>query len=474
MTPLNVDTIQPASWWLEEALAADPGEACPPLAEDLEADVVVVGGGYLGLWSAWFVTELDPSAKVVVLEQDIVGGGPSGRNGGFLNGKWTYLPLLRELFGAEAAVAVADASLEPVDGIGAWAEQHGVDIWYRKAGYLHVSTSAAQDGGHLPAVQAAAEVGRPEMLLSESQEQVRARCDSPLFRAGGFDPNAASVQPARLARGLRRVLLERGVRIFEHSRVEAFAEGPPVTARTAGGSVRAAAGVLAVNAWAAAIPPFRRYVTKTSSHMVLTEPLPEAIEELGWTGGECIADGRTLLHYFRTTPDGRIAIGGGGGRPGFGGHMDDSTWRDPRCLAEVEAAMRRYFPPFATARVTHSWGGPIDVSAHHLPLFGTLAGGRVGYGFGFTGNGVGPCRMGGRILASLVLGQDDEHTRLAIVNGEPGRFPPEPLRWVGGMTVWAAFLRKERCEDEGLAADAITDLAAHMPELVGVSLTRAG
>lgn len=470
----NSSQLQPPSYWLTEALEADPGEPCPPLRGSAEADVVIVGGGYLGLWTAWFVGELDPEARIVVLEQDIVGGGPSGRNGGFVNGKWTYLPLLRKLYGDAAALAVVQAFDEPVEAVGSWCREHGVDAWYRKAGYLHVSTSPAQDGRHLPAVRAAAELGHPERLVSETREQVRARCDSHCFREGGFDPLAATVQPARLVRGLRRVLLERGVAIHEHSRVASFSEGSPVLASTPEGSVRARAGVLALNAWFTGLGPFRHRITKTSSHIVLTEPLPEALEQLGWTGGECIADGRILLHYFRATPDGRIALGGGGGRPGFGGHMAPTTWHDPHTLAEVETTLRRYFPPFAGARITHSWGGPIDVSPTHLPLFGTRAGGRVSYGFGFTGNGVGPSRVGGRILAALALGRHDDHTRLPLVNPEPARFPPEPLRYIGGTAVWAAYWRKERLEDEDLGVDPVTAMTARVPQLLGVNLTRAG
>jgi glycine/D-amino acid oxidase-like deaminating enzyme len=298
---------------MEEALAHDPGEPCPPLSGDTSADVVVVGGGYTGMWAAEFLKQVDPGIDVVLLEQDICGGGPSGRNGGFVNGLWDDLGLLIERYGPEGGMAVARAAGQEIDGIGAWCQEHRVDAWYAKDGDLGISASPAQDAVLDSVIREAAETGIGELYQRLSADEARAHCASPLLRGAVWIPDAAKVQPARLARGLRRVLLDRGVRIHEGTPVRRFHAGPRIVAETPGGTVTAGHAVLAVNAWGMHWRAFRRAVMVRGTFIVITEPAPERLAELGWTGGEGLYDFRTALHYLRTTPDGRIAFGGAGG-----------------------------------------------------------------------------------------------------------------------------------------------------------------
>ena len=185
---------------------------------------------------------------------------------------------------------------------------------------------------------------------------------------------------------------------------------------TVGGVLRAAHAVVAVNAAASGWRPVARRLTNFGSYVVLTEPVPELLEEIGWTGGEAIMDGRMFLHYFRTTADGRVVMGSGSGPIGLGGRLDGRFTTDAATAARAEAGLRRLLPGLARARVTHAWGGPIDVSADQLPFFGTTPGGRLHYGVGYSGNGVGPSWIGGQILASLVLGAEDEWTRLPLAS----------------------------------------------------------
>ncbi|HXF36727.1 MAG TPA: FAD-dependent oxidoreductase, partial [Actinomycetota bacterium] len=299
------------SWWLEEALAADPGEPCPPLAGRTRADVLVVGGGYTGMWSAWFLKEREPALDIVLLEQDICGGGPSGRNGGFVNSWWNGLAEYARRLGDGDALALCRAGAESVREIGTWCEERGVDAWYVRGGDLGVSVSPAQDDRWRGTLEAAARLGVSEAFSELSPEEVRARCRSPLFRGGVLVHDAATVQPARLARGLRRALLERGVRIFEETPVRRFRAGPPAEAETPLGSVVAERAVIAVNAWGIHWRRFRPYLAVRGSYIVLTAPAPDRLAEIGWTGGEAIWDLRSSLHYLRTTPDGRIAFGAG-------------------------------------------------------------------------------------------------------------------------------------------------------------------
>jgi glycine/D-amino acid oxidase-like deaminating enzyme len=452
-------------WWLEEA-----GEVVPtrPLDGDASADVVIVGGGYLGLWTAWHLLDLEPNADVLVLEAEICGHGPSGRNGGFCETLWPDAAILRERAGDEAALAVCRASEEAVRGIGAWCETQEVDAWYRPAPMLRVATTAPQMDSWAEIVRAARELGAPEEVEPIGGDDVRARCNSPLFLGGTRFRLNATVQPARLALGLRAKLLERGVRIHERTQVTQLDRDGDVETRT--GRIRANAAVLAVNSRASAFPGYRFSLAAASSHIVLTEPVPEVLDEIGWTGGEAVVDSRTLIHYMRTTNDGRIAFGWGGGAMGFDGRVSRRQEIDPRVSARTRESLARFFPQLRSRRVTHAWGGPIDVSPTHLPIFGSR--GRVHHGFGFTGNGVGPSYLGGEILARLALDRRDERTSLAIVEPRRKLFPPEPFRYIGGSLIRRALLAKDAAEDDGREPGAATAFVAALPRRLGLRLPR--
>jgi glycine/D-amino acid oxidase-like deaminating enzyme len=198
--------------------------------------------------------------------------------------------------------------------------------------------------------------------------------------------------------------------------------------------------------------------------------VPDVLEEVGWTGGECITDCRTMLHYFRTTPDGRIAFGLGGGRVARGGRLHGRVEVDPEVIGEAADRLRAYFPTLEGRRLTHAWGGPIDVSPTHLPVVVPLDGGRALVAAGYTGNGVGPSHLGGKILASLALHADDGFTRLGVVTRTPKRFPPEPLRSPGVLVANAAIRRKDDLEDAERPVDPITRFLARLPRRLGYRL----
>jgi glycine/D-amino acid oxidase-like deaminating enzyme len=451
-------------WWLEEAGLV---EAAPALEGDVSADVVVVGGGYLGLWTAWHLSRLEPEARVILLEAALCGHGPSGRNGGFVSTLWGDLPTLRARVGGERAVDVCRASADAVRGIGAWCDEQGVDAWYRAAPQLEVATTHAQLGAWEPVVRACADVGAREEVVELDAEAVRRRCDSPLFLGGALARTAATVNPAGLALGLRAAVRDAGVLVFERSPVHRLRGA---TAETPRGRVRARAVVLAVNTAAAGFPGHRLSLAVASSHIVLTEPVPDVLDQLRWTGGEAISDCRTLLHYLRTTRDGRIVFGWGGGRMGLGGRASPRLEVDPDAAATAYRGLLRFFPQLRGRRVTHAWGGPIDVSPTHLPLFGSR--GPVHHGYGFTGNGVGPSYLGGQILARLALDRRDDLTRLALVDPDRKLFPPEPLRWAGGSLIRDALVRKDRAEDEGRCPNPLTAAVAGLPQRLGLHLPR--
>jgi glycine/D-amino acid oxidase-like deaminating enzyme len=452
-------------WWLEEA-----GEVVParPLAGDARADVVVVGGGYLGLWTAWHLLELERGLDVLLLEAETCGHGPSGRNGGFCETLWGDAQTFRDQAGDGAALAVCRASEEAVHGIGAWCQANGVDAWFRLAPMLRAATTESQLGSWAESVRAAEELGAPEEIVELGVAEVRARCDSPLFLGGTLQRVNATVHPARLALGLRQRLLERGLRIHERTEVTRVGADGSVETRT--GRVSASAAVLAANAWTAGFAGYRRSLAVASSHIVLTEPVPDVLEELGWTGGEAIVDSRTLVHYTRTTIDGRIVFGWGGGTMGRGGHVSRRLEVDPGVVEATRESLVRFFPGVRGRRITHAWGGPIDVSPTHVPILGTR--GRVHHGFGFTGNGVGPSYLCGEILARLALDRRDERTRLALVEPPRTLFPPEPFRYAGGTLIRRALVAKDAAEDEGRRPGPLTRLVASLPRLLGLRLPR--
>ncbi len=445
----------------------------------MTADVVVIGGGYTGMWAAWELME--QGATVVLLEAGVCGHGPSGRNGGFCESMWLSAPALRDRFGDGPARALLDASSATVASIGAWCDDEAVDAWFNQSGYMCVSTAAPFDEVGRGAVAAAAALGAPDRVVELSGEQVAQRCASPEFRRGVFIPDFATLQPARLALGLRRRLIDRGVQVHEHSRVTGLRSlasagnggGESVTVEAGAGKVSAGAAVLAIGPASRALPRLRSRLTVTSSHIVLTEPVPDVIAELGWTGGECITDGRTLVHYFRTTRDGRILLGWGGGRPAYGARLNGRVEVDSDAVRETRAALERLFPGVRGRRVTHAWGGPIDVSPSHIPQVGTLPGSRVHFALGFTGNGVGPSRLAGRTLARLALGRSDELTSLPIVDADAGAWvPPEPLAWLGGSLVRSALVRREHVEETGRRADPLTRAVCAAPRALGMHLAR--
>jgi putative aminophosphonate oxidoreductase len=447
------------SLWLQEALLGEEAAETPELFKTIEADVCIVGGGYTGLWAALRIKELQPDATVVLLEADICGGGPSGRNGGFALSWWPKIETLQKRLGKEEALRLVKASEAAIAEIGEFCEREGVDAHFHQGGWLWTATSPAQIGSWEGAVAAAEAYGEhPFELLSG--EEVQARTGSPVHLGAVYEKSAATVQPALLARGLRRVALERGVRIYERTAMIDLERKAGVV-RTPSGAVRAGAVVLALNAWAIKIRELSRALVAVASDMVATAPMPDRLAESGWTGGEAISNCRLMVHYYRTTKDGRVAFGRGGGRLAFGGRVNSNFDYSGDQTEELKADLVRLVPGAEGVPVTNAWGGPIDRTTDGLPFAGRLPG-RVPivYGTGYSGNGVAPSLTFAKILASSALGLADEWSGAGLNRGVPSRFPPEPVRFLGGLVVREAVRRKEGREDRGLTCDPVTGAVA--------------
>jgi putative aminophosphonate oxidoreductase len=447
------------SLWLQQALADEPAVApAAGLRRGERADVCIVGGGYTGLWTAIFLKEREPSLDVALVEADICGGGASGRNGGFALSWWAKLASLVKICGEDDGVWLAHEAEEAVDFLGEFAAANRIDADYRRSGWLWAATSPAQIGTWEPTVRETERRGI-DVFERLSPEEARRCGGSARYLGGVLERTAATVHPGRLVRGLRRVALERGIRIFENSPVVELEPGRPATVRTRSGDLRADTVVVALNAWTAGLAPFRglrRAFVPISSDIVATAPMPDLLEEIGWTGGECITDSRLLVHYHRTTSDGRIVLGRGGGALGLAGRFGETFHYDRKRCERVADSLRWLYPETAAVPITHAWCGPIDRSESGLPFFGRLDGaGNIVYGLGFSGNGVGPCVVGGRILASLALRAGDRFAENGLTHGPKALFPPEPIRFVGGLVVKEAVRRKEALEDAGRAPNAV-------------------
>jgi len=451
------------SLWIQEALALETGDDAPELVGPTSAEVCIVGGGYTGLWTALRIKELEPQASVVLLEADICGAAASGRNGGMALSWWPKIETLIARLGESEGLRLARASEWAVSQLGAFCDSNGIDAHFKQRGWLWTATSSAQINAWAGAVKACAALDAYP-FQPMTAEEVRRATGSPVHLAGIFESGAATVQPALLARGLRRVALERGIHVYEHSPMLSFNQTSGIVT-TPLGSVKAATIVIAMNAYAAKLRELRRVIEPLGSDMVATEPIPQDLERSGWIDGASISNSRLMVHYYRTTRDGRIAFGRGGGALGMAGRIGPDFDYNSGRSHQVTADLRRLAPAASDARITHAWGGAVDRSPDGLPVFGQLhGGGRVLYGVGFSGNGVAPTYIGGRILASTALERRDEWSECGLNQGIPSRFPPEPFRYVGGLLVRRAVQRKECLEDTDRSADPVTRrLAALAP-----------
>ncbi len=449
------------SFWLQEALAHDPGEPCPPLETKFAADVCIVGGGFAGLWTAVELSARAPAMRIALVERDICGGGASGRNGGFVSSSWWDLAGHVGLFGATEGLRYATAVSDEVEAAERWCLEHGVDACYHREGVVGVRTGRWQEAvsGEGPG-DVCARLGEPDRFRALTADECRAYADSPRVTSGSFGRDSAICQPARLARGLRRVALERGVRIFERTPVRRLEPGQPGVVRTQDGAVRADQVVLTIGSWAGSWPGLRTSVGVIADYMVVTEPIPDRLREIGWTSNVGLVDGRDLLYYLRPTDDHRVAIGGGATGVAFAGRGDSRAVTHDRRISDAAArGLEWLFPQLEGVRYTHAWGGPIDMTPSFTPLYRTLPPGNVHAGLGFSGHGLSQTKLGGRILAATVLGEEDEYTSLPVNGRQIARMPPEPLRWPAvRAAAWAlrsGDLREERGRPRGAIRETI-------------------
>lgn len=460
------------SWWFAEALSQEGGlPPAPGLKGEITVDVAIVGGGFTGMWTALALKKRRPGITIALIEASLCGSAASGKNGGVVHGYWSALPGLTDLVGADRALAVARAGAIAQDGLRAFAQETDVDIWYRDGGHLRVSTTPAQDAKVALIADTARRLGVPDMARALKREELPAGFRSAPFRKGVFLPEGGTVHPARLARALCKAVIEAGVQLYENTRMTGLDKGAPNRVRTAQGQILARDVVLATNAELAAEAHIKPHVTVFSSFALMTEPAPDALGEMGWVDDVGIGDLRMFVHYFRKTQDGRVLIGTGGGPLSYNGSTTARrVTADKPAVIRVENGLKRLLPALAHTPVAKSWGGPIDISADRVPFFKTFPGTRVHYGCGYSGHGVNPTYIGGQCLASLVLGERDMWSGLALCTRELPRFPPEPFRFLGGVAIQQAIISCEDAEDLGRRGSLVARGVSMLPRLFGLRI----
>ncbi|MDB6008481.1 MAG: dependent oxidoreductase [Gammaproteobacteria bacterium] len=437
------------SQWLAD-LEGGESSTVGSLERDLSVDVAVIGGGFVGLWTAITLKELEPQLRVAIFERNRCGSGASGLNGGFVMSWWPKIASLTRLCGKDDALWLGDETTRSVTALGDYLAREGIDAQYRQSGWLWTATTPAHVGAWNSVVETAGRLGRERIFQAVPATEIARRTGSALHLAGICEPINATVHPGMLGRGLAGAAARAGVEIYENTSVQGLERSRPATIRTPRATVTAQRVVVATNAWAASLPELKRHFVCVGSAIVSTPAIPDRLTAIGWTGGESISDSQATVNYYRTTRDGRIIFGKGGGRLYYTGEPHSAVFRDAQGIAEAEADFRRIYPMLADVPIERRWSGPIDRTYDSLPLLGHLPDApHIAYGIGWSGNGVNPSRIGGRILAGLALERRERWTENGLVGRAARRFPPEPFRYIGGSWVRRAMFRKDRCELEG-------------------------
>ncbi len=432
------------SMWLD--LLDEPLAPRPALPGPTDVDVAIVGAGYTGLWTAYYLAQADPHLRIVVLEKEIAGFGASGRNAGWVS-PWfpASLEAIAGAHGREKAVAMQRAVFDTVDEVGQVAAAEGIEARYHRGGVLTLATAPEQFARVREEPEHYHRWGvRDDEIMWLDAAAVHERIAVAGCLGGAYLTRCACLDPARLARGLARVVEKLGVTIHERTPVLGIEDGRVMTAA---GDVRAGVVVRATEGFTPDLPGARRELIPVYSLAIATEPLPAGFwDEVGWGGYETFTDGRHLYVCAMRTDDDRIVIGGRGAPYHFGSRVRDAYEQVPRVHAAQETALKQLFPAARDAKVTHRWGGALGVPRDWFPSVGFDRTRGYAWAGGYVGDGVAAANLAGRTLADLIAGRDSPLTALPWVDHRSRRWEPEPLRWLGVRGSLAVFASADRVE----------------------------
>ena len=417
-------------WW---ATLARPPAPRAPLAGDLDVDVVIVGAGFTGLWTALFLARHDSSLRIAVLEAGVAGAGASGRNGGWASALYPIsLTRIEATQGRDAMLRLRGALRDGVTELGEIAHAEGIDCDYERGGSITLARSPVQ-AARLRGQLAAAEA-RADDLVWLDEPAARERCAASDVLGALFTPHCAAVHPAKLVTGLADAVTRRGVCIFEDTTVTAIEPGDGwqrPRAVTAQGTVRADVVVRATEGYTPTLPGARRAVVPLYSLVVATEPLPSTFfDRVGLAHRETFSDARHLIIYGQRTADDRLVFGGRGAPYHFGSRVEARFDSEPDVFGKLEATLVELFGEIPVAIPFH-WGGPLGATRDFSPYVRYDREHGVAAGGGYVGDGVVLSHLAGRTLAELIVGEATERTTLAFVGHAPRNWEPEPLRWLG-------------------------------------------
>ena len=417
-------------WW--DTLPDDmQGPIRDPLPGPASVDVAIVGAGYTGLWTAYYLAKSDPSLHIVILESETAGFGASGRNGGWASALFpTSLATVAHASSRQGAIDLQRAMFDTVDEIGRVTRDEGINCHFRKGGTIVLARTPVQ------LARARAEIDDhrswgfwPEDAELLGADEARDRLGATDVLGATFTPHCAAIHPARLVRGLARVVEDLGVAIHERTRVTSIEPG---IVRTVRGDVRAGKIIRATEAWSSRLPGSQRDIAPVYSLMLATEPLPESFwDTVGLRRGETFSDHRHLIIYGQRTIDDRLAFGGRGAPYHLGSRIKPEYDREPAVYNGLSDVLRELFPAVADHAITHRWGGPLGVPRDWYPSVGLDPSSGIGWAGGYVGDGVASSNLAGRTLADLVRGVPSSLTELPWVNRRSPRWEPEPLRWLG-------------------------------------------
>ncbi|HEV7527561.1 MAG TPA: FAD-binding oxidoreductase [Solirubrobacteraceae bacterium] len=430
-------------WWRSLGGPAPQREA---LSGALEADVAIVGAGYTGLWTAYYLKRAQPSLHVVILEAQRSGFGASGRNGGWVTGFFSGPPRAYATgAGDEGFAALQRAMFDTVDEIARVLAEQRIDADLVKGGHLAVALDGAQAlrlRAHTSQMRA---LGVDEDDLRElSREELQQRVRVAGAQLAMFSPHAARVHPAKLVAGLAAAVERLGVRIYEDTPVRELRAGE---ARTDAGGVRARWVVRATEGYTASLRGMRRALVPMNSSMIVTEPLAASTwEEIGWRGEEVIDDAAHVFVYLQRTADGRIAIGGRGVPYRFASRTDGHGATAQATIDSLREKLQSMFPALAGVQIDHAWSGVLGVARDWCMSIGAEPDGGRAWAGGYAGQGVAASNLAGRTLRDLLLGRRTELTQLPCVAHRQRRWEPEPLRWAAIRGVYSAYRQADRIE----------------------------
>ncbi len=430
-------------WW--QQIGAP--EQRPALPGDLSVDVAIVGAGYTGLWTAYYLKRARPELRIAVIEARHAGYGASGRNGGWLTnaitgGREQYI----ESHGFEAAERFQRAMNETVDEVIRVAEREGIDADIKKGGEFNVAYTPAQEA-RIRAFAASEQRSKHTDLQLLEADEAKAKINVAGTRAAVWHPHSARIQPAKLAAGLADAVERSGVEIYEGTRVVEIA---PHRLHTDHGTVSAEYIVRATEGFTAGLKGLRRLWLPMNSSLIATEPLPQHVwDELHWSEGEVLGDFAHVYMYAQRTADDRIAIGGRGVPYRYGSRTDTDGQTPAVTVETLSEIMHRFFPATRGAAIDHVWSGVLGVPRDWAATVGLDRETGIAWGGGYVGTGVTSTNLAGRTIADLILGEDSELVSLPWVNHRVRKWEPEPLRWIATKGLYTAYGIADRAELKG-------------------------